>query len=154
MMDCFASPSKGRGENIWGLVPVHVNVSILVTTWKPFSFFQRNFACALLISLTVPFTILKLFSGLITVIALKYCCIKQCSLHSLLYCVCVWQGNSAVGSLNGQMIFNYTTLPTSVQSGFVGMGTGSLGYADFDNVRIASARDGLHYMKNRKLNIR
>ncbi|XP_067656903.1 galactocerebrosidase-like [Haliotis asinina] len=63
-------------------------------------------------------------------------------------------GNSAVGSLNGEMIFNYTTLPTSVKSGFVAMGTGSLDYADFDNVKIDSARDGLHYMKNMKHNLR
>ncbi|XP_071090485.1 galactocerebrosidase-like isoform X1 [Haliotis cracherodii] len=48
------------------------------------------------------------------------------------------QGTTAVGKVNDEIVFTYSNLPYEPNQGFVAVGTGSLGYADFDNVKIMS----------------
>ncbi|XP_046548420.1 galactocerebrosidase-like [Haliotis rubra] len=46
------------------------------------------------------------------------------------------EGTTAVGKVNNKTVFTYSDLPAEPDQGFVAVGTGSLGYADFDNVKI------------------
>lgn len=60
-------------------------------------------------------------------------------------------GNDAFGLVDKDYVF-HATLPANVTRGFAGYGTTSLGYADFDNLAIASSASFRHHF-NRDLNV-
>ncbi len=53
----------------------------------------------------------------------------------------------AIGTLNGHQLFNVSTIPGTVEIGFAGLGTGSYGYADYDNLKVLPPNDGLNIVK-------
>ncbi|XP_071090451.1 galactocerebrosidase-like [Haliotis cracherodii] len=57
------------------------------------------------------------------------------------------KGSTVIGTLNGQELFNVSSIPSAVQIGFTGLGTGSFGYADYDNLKILPPRDGWDLIK-------
>ncbi|XP_046548297.1 galactocerebrosidase-like [Haliotis rubra] len=65
------------------------------------------------------------------------------------------QGTKVAAFVNGQSLFNETSVPATVKSGFAGLGTASFGEADFDNFMISEPKEGLRRMKelHKKRNI-
>ncbi|XP_046334145.2 galactocerebrosidase-like [Haliotis rufescens] len=60
------------------------------------------------------------------------------------------KGLAATVTVNGKPLFRDVSIPSGIRAGFVGLGTRGYGQADFDNVKITSAKDGLHRMEKMK----
>ena len=59
------------------------------------------------------------------------------------------QNNSAVGTINKTQVFSIVLPSNHTTKGFVGLGTAEYGMADFDNLRIDTAKGGLDWMKKK-----